>query len=163
MKILGVDPSLKATGYGVVEALPGGGLMGRIRLLECGTIEPKVKDALPDRLQTIEKNMTDIIRQFKPSVMVLEKLYSHHSYPTTSYILGHARGVICLCAAHGKIGLEEFSVKRIRKALVGNGNATKQQTREVVAHILGIQAKDLTLDASDALALSLGHIHMRRI
>jgi crossover junction endodeoxyribonuclease RuvC len=72
------------------------------------------------------------------------------------------RGVICLVCAHRSVELTEFSVKRVRKSLVGDGNASKQQTREVVAHLLGVQAARLTLDASDALALALGFAFMDR-
>ncbi len=71
-----------------------------------------------------------------------------------------ARGAICLLCAKKNIELAEHSVKRIRKALTGNGNATKNQTQRVVAHILNIDGNKLTLDASDALALALGYVRM---
>ena len=99
----------------------------------------------------------------KPDVLVLEKLYSHHNHPTTASIMGHLRGVICLLCAQRDIKLSEQSVKRIRKALVGNGNATKIQTQRVVAHVLHVDERKLTLDASDALALALGYQHLNRL
>jgi crossover junction endodeoxyribonuclease RuvC len=94
--------------------------------------------------------------------MVLEKLYSHYKHPATAPILGHVRGVICLAAAQEKITLIEQSVKRIRKALCGNGNASKHQAQEFVKRLLNIKAASFKLDASDALSLALGQAHMMR-
>lgn len=164
MRILGVDPGLKATGYGVIdtkEKSRSATQRDQIKLLETGSIEPSQKDLLQNKLSKIYKNLDDIILQYSPEVMVLEKIYAHYRHPATAFILGHARGVICFLCAHRHLKLAEYSVKRIRKALVGNGNASKQQTRETVAHILNIDAGKLTLDASDALALALGFFHMQ--
>jgi len=97
-----------------------------------------------------------------PQVMVLEKLYAHYKHPVTASIMGHARGVICLVCAERGVELVEESPKRVRKAVVGNGNASKQQTLRVVANFLKIDPARLTLDASDALALALGYAHMSR-
>jgi len=134
-----------------------------IELLEIGTIEPKEKDLIENRIQKIHAGLEKIIDQHKPDVMVLEKLYSHYKHPTTAVLLGHVRGVICLLCAQKKIKLIEHSVKRIRKALVGNGNATKEQTRAFVVNVLKINTASLPLDASDALALALGHANMIRM
>jgi len=158
MRILGVDPGLAATGYGAIEI--GARPARQIKLLEAGTIEPPARGSLPDKISKIYKNLDDIILQYAPEVLVLEKIYAHYKHPATACILGHARGVICLLSAHRKIKLVEHSVKRIRTALVGNGNATKEQTRGVVAHILKLKPEKITLDASDALALALGYARM---
>ena len=155
MRIIGIDPGLKATGYGVVEYQ-----QKRVSLLETGTIEPKQKDFIQNRIKTIYSLLGKLIEQYKPDVLVLEKLYAHYNHPTTASILGHVRGVICLLCAQKDIGLAEHSVKRIRKALSGNGNASKMQVRRVVAHALDVDETKLTLDASDALALALGYIHL---
>jgi len=158
MRILGVDPSLKATGYGIVE--PSG---NDFKLIETGTIEPKRTDCIENRLYKIHKNLEELILEYQPNILVLEKVYTHHTYPTTGIILGHVRGVICLLCAQNNIELSEYSVKRIRKSLIGNGNATKQQTRRFVAHLLNIDEKKLSLDASDALALALGYLRMQGV
>jgi len=159
--ILGVDPGLKATGYGVVEVAWKPDC--RIRLLEAGTINPKPRDSMPLRIQSVYKNLTDVIHQHTPQVMVLEKLFAHYKHPTTAIIMGHVRGAICLLCAHCEIELVEHSVKRIRKALVGNGSASKQQTQFAVSQILKVDPSKLTLDASDALALALGYAYMQRL
>jgi crossover junction endodeoxyribonuclease RuvC len=159
MRILGVDPGLRHTGYGLVDVTA----QSAIRLVEVGTVEPKEKDLIENRIHKIHANLEKIIDEHKPDVMVLEKLYAHYKHPTTAVLLGHVRGVICLLCAQKKIELIEHSVKRIRKSLVGNGNATKEQTRALIMNLLKINASPLTLDASDALALALGHAHMIRM
>lgn len=160
MRILGVDPGLKATGYGIIDVQDRE--KRQLKLLETGVIEPKQRDLLQNKIEKVYKNLDNIIVQYSPEVMVLEKLYSHYRHPTTASLLGHVRGVICLICAQHHLKLVEYSVKRIRQALVGNGNASKEQTRGVVAHIFNIDETRLTLDASDALALSLGYAHFQR-
>ena len=159
MRILGVDPGLRRTGYGLVDVTN----RSLVKLVEAGTVEPNEKDLFEIRIHKIHMNLEKIINEQKPDVMVLEKLYAHHKHPITASILGHVRGVICLLCAQKKIKLIEHSVKRIRKSLVGNGNATKEQTRSLVANLLKVNAQQLTLDASDALALALGHAHRIRM
>jgi crossover junction endodeoxyribonuclease RuvC len=158
MIILGIDPGLKATGYGLIELADG-----RTTLLEAGTIDPNPKNTIQEKIDAIYQNLEELAREYRPDVLVLEKLYSHARHPATSITMGHARGVICLLSKRCGIDLNECSVKRIRKALTGNGNASKEQTRAVVAHILSIDQKKLTLDASDALALALGYVNMQRL
>ena len=157
MIIIGVDPGLVTTGYGLVRV--DGGIA---KIIEAGTIEPNTKDRFEQRIAKIHTHLTTILEMHTPQMMVLEKLYTHSTRPTTASILGHVRGVICLCAAQQKIVLEEHSVKRIRKALMGNGNATKAQAQEFVKRLLNIKSPAFKLDASDALALALGHAHMMR-
>ena len=159
MKIMGIDPGLKATGYGVVEC----GMHGRVKALEVGSIEPKAKLALTEKLLKIHQYLTDIIKRQGPDTVVLEKLYSHSAHPMTVAVMGHVRGVICLVCAKQGVVLVEESPKRVRKAVVGNGNASKEQTRRVVANFLKIDPENLTLDASDALALALAHAGMSRL
>ncbi|MBN1869351.1 MAG: crossover junction endodeoxyribonuclease RuvC [Candidatus Omnitrophica bacterium] len=157
MRILGVDPGLKATGYGCIETDDQ-----TVRLIETGTIEPKEKALLQVRIQKIYKILGGLIEEHHPNVLVLEKLYAHYKHPVTASKLGHVRGVICLLCAQKRIELVEHSVKRIRQSLTGNGNATKLQTKEVVADLLKIDGTKLPLDASDALALALGYVRMQR-
>jgi len=157
MRILGIDPGFKATGYGCIE------INNRsVKLIETGTITPKQKDLIQNRIQKVHALLGEIIVEHKPQILVLEKLYAHYKHPATASKLGHVRGVICLLCAEKNIELAEHSVKRIRKALTGNGNATKLQTKKCVADLLKIDEEKLTLDASDALALALGFERMNR-
>ena len=160
MRILGIDPGLKATGYGIIDFEKGH--IETLKLIEAGTIEPKRSDLLQNKIKKVYQNLDSLIVQFQPDVMILEKLYSHHKYLTTASILGHVRGVICLLSAHRNLKLIEESVKRIRKAIVGQGNASKNQTQSVVEHILKLDGNKLSEDASDALALALGYVYILR-
>jgi len=157
MRILGIDPGFRATGYGCIETSG----RGVITLLETGTVEPKPKDLIENRLQKVYRILGELIDQYRPQVLVLEKLYAHYKHPVTAIKLGHVRGAICLLCAEKGIMLVEHSVKRIRQSLTGNGNATKVQTCAVVADMLKIDGTKLPLDASDALALALGYVQMR--
>ena len=157
MRILGIDPGLVTTGFGVVDLKAGG-----VKILEAGTIEPDTKATFEQRLLKVHWHVTAILQAHHPDVVVLEKLYSHTKHPATATILGHVRGVICLSVAQQKVELVEQSVKRVRKALIGNGNATKVQVQEFVKRLLNIKSPSFKLDASDALALALGQAHMMR-
>ena len=157
MRILGIDPGLITTGYGVVDVEGG-----KVKILEAGTIKPNVKDAIERRIAKVHQHLTTILNMHKPDTVVLEKLYSHYKHPTTACILGHVRGVICLAVAQSNTPLVEHSVKRIRKALLGNGNASKLQVQDFVKRLLNISKAEIALDTSDALALALGHSHMLR-
>lgn len=158
MIIMGVDPGLRATGYGIVEFS-----QQKISVREAGFISPKPSDLFENRLNKIHMLLGDLMDQCHPEVVVLEKLYAHYKHPLTASLLGHARGVVCLLCAQKKIKLVELSPKRVRKAVTGNGNASKLQTRRVVAHALKINEEKITLDASDALALALGYVHMHHL
>lgn len=158
MRVVGVDPGTHITGYGIVD-ISG----GRSSVLEAGEITPRKACPLPQRVLTIYSNLASLLEQYNPQVLVLEKLYDHSQRPTTSGIMGHARGVICLICAQRSLEVVEYSVKRVRKSVTGNGNATKAQTRRMVAHLLNIKEERLTLDASDALALAVGHARMTRV
>lgn len=158
MRILGIDPGLIATGFGVVDIAA----TGKVNVVDAGTIKPKTSDAFEARIGKVHQCLTSIIIEHKPEVIVLEKLYAHYKHPTTACILGHVRGVICLVAYEQKVELVEHSVKRIRKALTGNGNSTKQQVQAFIKNLLNIPNVTLALDTSDALALALGYAHMKR-
>ncbi|MFQ5953132.1 MAG: crossover junction endodeoxyribonuclease RuvC, partial [Candidatus Omnitrophota bacterium] len=92
MRILGIDPGLQRTGYGLIESNGPDNL----KLIEAGVIRTFPQDGISGRVADIYKNLSDIIIEHKPSVLVLEKLYSHYKHPTTSILMGHARGVVCL-------------------------------------------------------------------
>ncbi len=157
MVILGLDPGTRITGYGIISAESR-----KVSVKEVGVVKPPSALPLKDRIHRIYDSLEELIELYKPQVAVLEKLYAHHEYPATAPIIGHARGVICLLCAQKKIELVEYSVKRVRQSVTGNGNATKEQTREFVSVQMNLDPKSLTLDASDALALALGYVNMNR-
>lgn len=155
MRILGIDPGLHTTGYGLIE---GKGL--RVILIEAGFIRTNPKENLPARLGHIHRAVNKIIRKFKPEVLVLEKLYAHWKHPTTAYILGYARGMVCLAAEENNIEVFEYAATRIKKALVGNGHASKLQIQRMIQELLALKTMPEPPDVSDALALSIGHSYI---
>ncbi len=152
MVILGVDPALTVTGYGVIDVRKT-----TVSLIEAGVITTSADDQLPGRLQTIYCAINDLIRDTKPGCMVVEKIYAHYRHPVTSYLLGQARGVICLACATNTIPLFEYAATRVKKAIVGKGLASKQQVQKMVAKTLHLTELPRYTDVTDALALALTH------
>lgn len=152
MRILGVDPALAVTGYGVIDFKKQGP-----GLVEAGIIKTTAKQLLSERLSRIYRGIADLIAQVKPDVMVLEKIFAHYHHPTTSYLLGHARGVIYLASAEAGVEVVEYAATRIKKAIVGKGQASKYQVQRMVGNILGLKQLPEYLDVTDALALAIAH------
>jgi len=160
MKILGIDPALSITGYGLVSVNKK-----NIALVEAGIIETKPGQLTPQRLDKIYQAIISIINDTRPDVLVLEKLYAHYRHPVTAFILGQARGVICLACANKNIPLVEYAATRVKKAIVGKGLASKYQVKMMVANILGIKENSLprNSDVTDALALAIAHSYIMRV
>jgi crossover junction endodeoxyribonuclease RuvC len=157
MRILGIDPALTVTGYGVIDFkknLPS--------LVEAGIVTTDPRDDIPKRLDKIYRAITKLISDTKPEVMVLEKLYAHYRHPTTAYILGQARGVICLASARENIPLAEYAATRVKKAIVGNGLASKYQVQRMVVNMLALKCQPEYNDVTDALALAIAHSYIKR-
>ncbi|MCX5710958.1 MAG: crossover junction endodeoxyribonuclease RuvC [Candidatus Omnitrophica bacterium] len=157
MRILGVDPALTITGYGVIDIDNK-----KIALIEAGIISTSSKDEIAKRLERINKAVNKLIADTKPDCLVLEKIYAHYRHPTTSYILGQARGVICLACAQAKIPLVEYAATRVKKAIVGKGLASKTQVQRMVANTLNLTSIPKYTDVTDALALALAHSAIMR-
>jgi crossover junction endodeoxyribonuclease RuvC len=157
MIILGIDPALKITGYGVIDVGKD-----KISLLEAGIISTSPKDKLPQRLDKISRGVRNLISDTRPDVLVLEKLYAHYRHPTTAYLLGQARGVICLACAAENIPLVEYAATRVKKAIVGKGLASKSQVQRMVAVSLKLRSLPKFSDVTDALALAIAHSQIMR-
>ena len=104
MRILGIDPGLNTTGYGVLEIIEH-----KPRLVEAGIVRGKTRGSVTARVKEIYDGVSDVIRSLKPHVVALEKLYSHYDRPTTAILMGHARGVICLAAAEADLAVEDYA------------------------------------------------------
>ncbi len=157
MKILGIDPALTTTGYGVIIAETN-----KFSLIEAGIITTKSEDNISKRLGKIFNSVAKLISDTKPDCLVLEKIYAHYRHPTTAYVLGQARGVICLAAALSNTPLIEYAATRVKKAVVGKGLASKLQVQRMVAGILGFDKLPRYTDVTDALALAIAHSYMAR-
>ncbi|MDD5653749.1 MAG: crossover junction endodeoxyribonuclease RuvC [Candidatus Omnitrophica bacterium] len=157
MRILGIDPALSITGYGAIETSKKG-----FALLEAGIIRTSAKDEHALRLDKIYREVMLLISDTKPQVIVLEKIFAHYRHPTTSYILGQARGVICLAAQRSKVPLVEYAATRIKKSIIGKGLAAKYQVQKMVQSQLGLKTLPKYTDVTDALALAIGHSYISR-
>ena len=157
MRILGVDPALAVTGYGIIDVI-----RQRISLIHAGAIITSHSQTLPERLLKIYERILKIILEYRPEVMVLEKVYVHHHHQTTAFLLGQARGTICLACAQGKIPLVEYAATRVKKAIVGKGLASKIQVQRMVATTLGLKTLPRYMDVTDALALAIAYSNIAR-
>ena len=156
MIILGVDPGLNVTGYGVIEVDKS----KHVKVKEAGVIRTKARDAISGRLEKIHEGLLNIVKEYKPEVLVLEKLYSHYKHPVTSILMGHARGAVCLVAGASKVKLASFPSTRIKKAVTGNGHASKQQVQRMIQGLFGLKEKPEPMDVSDALACALTYVNV---
>lgn len=155
MIILGIDPALTVTGYGVIDVRKN-----NLSLLEAGIITTSPRDKLPQRLDKIYRAVTKLIVDAKPDCLVLEKLYAHYRHPTTAYLLGQARGVICLACATENVPLIEYAATRVKKAVIGRGSASKNQVQRMVTNILNLRSVPRDTDVTDALALAIAHSYI---
>jgi crossover junction endodeoxyribonuclease RuvC len=156
LRILGIDPGLNITGYGVLEAGDG-----RLRFCEAGVVRGKSRGSLSKRLIEIHEGVADVIASLHPEVMALEELYSHYARPRTAILMGHARGVICLAAAEAGIPVKHYSATQIKRILTGSGRAPKAQVQRAIQRELALAAVPDPPDVADALAVALCHYYLR--
>jgi crossover junction endodeoxyribonuclease RuvC len=152
--ILGVDPGTLVTGYGVIETQPGG---SRMAVIEYGTIESGKITSLPVRLSTIFTRLSAVIERTIPDEFAIESAFYQKNVQSTLK-LGHARGVAMLAAVLKQVPTSEYAPREIKKAVVGNGNASKDQVEYMVRTMLKLAEDDKKLpDAYDALATAMTH------
>lgn len=155
MRILGIDPGLGITGYGLIET--GG---NRVRLIEAGIIRSSAKDKMEKRLASLYKKVIGLIDETLPEAVVLEELYSHYKHPKTSILMAHARGAICLAVEHRDVALVNYPSTKIKKAITGRGRASKGQMQRTVTSLLGLRNPPEPVDVTDALALAITHANI---
>lgn len=152
MLILGIDPGLGTTGWGLIAAEGS-----RLSHVANGQIATNAKTPLPHRLVELDRALTDIILQHRPDGIAVEEVFIN-SNPQSTLKLGQARGVILLCAARSGLEIGEYAARLIKKAVVGVGNADKTQVHAMISHLLP-GAKITGADAADALAVAITHAH----
>lgn len=150
MRILGIDPGLQITGYGVIDCKPN-----RPVLVDGGVIRLKPKASLADRLVELETELQSLFNEHKPDVCAVEQLYAHYAHPRTAILMGHARGVILLVARRNRAEVEHFPANRIKQSLVGHGHATKLQMQRAIQSMWNLKALPQPPDVADALAVAL--------
>jgi crossover junction endodeoxyribonuclease RuvC len=155
LRILGIDPGLNITGYGVLE------VAGRdVRLCEAGVVRGQAKGSLAARVAEIHAGVADVIASLAPTAMAIEQLYSHYKHPRTAILMGHARGVICLAAAQAGIDVVHYSATQIKRILTGDGRAPKSQMQQAIRRELGLAQAPEPPDVADALAVALCHYYL---
>jgi crossover junction endodeoxyribonuclease RuvC len=155
MKVLGIDPGLNTTGYGVLDFVNN-----QPRLIEAGVVRSKASGSLADRVKELHDGVTEIVAALKPEVLAIEELYSHYDRPTTAILMGHARGVIILAAAEAVIPVVSYRATQIKKTITGNGHAAKWQMQEAIRRELNLPALPEPPDVADALAIAMCHCYL---
>jgi crossover junction endodeoxyribonuclease RuvC len=161
MRILGVDPGLNTTGYGVVD-VAGSAARVQVKLVEAGVVRGTARGDVAARVREIHDGVAEVIRSLKPDAMALEKLYAHYDRPTTAILMGHARGVIVLAAAQADVPVFDYAATQVKKTLTGAGRAPKSQMQEAVRRELRLAKLPEPADVADALAIALCHAWSRR-
>jgi crossover junction endodeoxyribonuclease RuvC len=152
MILIGLDPGLGSTGWGVIAANGN-----RLSHIANGQIKTDPKAALPQRLVTLDAALTDIVLQYQPISAGVEEVFQN-SNPQSTLKLGQARGVILLGLARAGLIVDEYAARLVKKAVVGVGNADKTQVHAMVQRLLpGVVIAGA--DAADALAVAITHAH----
>src|ERR1700693_3971086 len=134
-RILGIDPGLGVTGYGVIEyAAP------RPILCEAGIIRTADDNAsdMAEKVLSVYKGVVEVIAQFAPEAMAVEQLYAHYDHPRTAILMGHARGVIFLTAAQRGLEVVSYNATKVKKTVTGSGRASKEQVQRTIQRELGL-------------------------
>lgn len=154
MRILGLDPSLSSTGWGIIEVNGN-----RLQYVADGFIPTDAKKPIEERLEFIFKTLCEVIENYKPQEAAIEKTFLNQN-PESSLKLSMARGVVILAPGHYGIPLFEFEPNKVKKALVGVGHADKKQVEMMIKILLpGCQPKNN--DSADALAMAVARSHYR--
>jgi crossover junction endodeoxyribonuclease RuvC len=152
MILMGVDPAGRSTGYGVIKGRDRG-----FRALEYGCIETTASQEMPERIAILYDGLDEVIRKYRPEELVIEELF-HARNVKTLLLMSHMRSAALLAAHKNKVHVVECSAKAVKKAVTGNGNASKEQVGYMTRRLLGLSEEEkISNDATDALAIALSH------
>ncbi len=151
--VLGVDPGTLVTGYGVVMRN-----RNSMHLVSCGTVRNKANVSMPLRLKKIYTNLRSVIETFHPDEFAIESAF-YGKNAQSALKLGHARGVAILAAVESEIPTTEYSPREVKKAVVGNGAASKEQVQYMVKSMLRLSSAKMLHDTSDAIAIAICHLN----
>ncbi|MGB3289402.1 MAG: crossover junction endodeoxyribonuclease RuvC [Burkholderiaceae bacterium] len=152
MRVLGIDPGLRRTGYGVIDVRGA-----RLAYVASGTIVVPADLPLAQRLKVILDNIREVVQATEPSVSALEKVFVNTN-PSSTLLLGQARGAAMCALADSMLDVHEYTALQIKKSVVGNGHAAKEQVQKMVQHLLGLSGLPAA-DSADALACAICHAH----
>ena len=152
MRILGIDPGLRRTGFGVID-IQG----SRLQYVASGTIIVPPDQPLAQRLKVILDNIREIVQNAQPTVSALEKVFVNTN-PASTLLLGQARGAAMCALADSGLDVYEYTALQVKKSVVGNGHAAKEQVQKMVQHLLSLSGLPAA-DSADALACAICHAH----
>jgi len=155
MRILGIDPGLQRTGYGLIDVA-----RGAAALVEAGVVRADARKSLEARLAEIYDGIRGAIRELRPDVVAVEDLFSTYSHPKTAILMGHARGVIFLAAAEAGVPVRSYAPNRVKQAVTNSGHADKRQVQRAVQTAFRLPKPPQPADVADALAIALCHWRM---
>ncbi len=158
MRVMGIDPGLRLTGYACVERAKGSRVEishDGIALIEAGVFRLRAGRPVSDRLLELDEDFGAVLKRLKPELVAVEKLYAHYKHPTTAAIMGHARGVVLLGIRRAGMRLVELGATEVKKSLTGNGHASKSQMQGAVQVQLGLASRPEPPDVADAIAIAL--------
>jgi len=150
LRVMGIDPGLMATGFGVLEARPG-----EVAVVDSGVISTAIGQALEARLNALHGAVHGIIEACKPSLVIVEDLYTEYKFPRTAVLMGHARGVIYLAARQLGVSVLALAPSEVKRAVTGNGSAGKAQMQRAVQTLLGLDGLPRPSHVADALGLAV--------
>ncbi len=151
--IVGIDPGSKVTGYAFLSVEHK-----KVKLLAYGVIKNNPRMTLAKRIALLYVELNKLIAEFKPTIASIEKIF--YAKNVRSLVsLGEARGVLLLALEQAQIPIYEYSAREVKKAVVGNGNASKQQVQYMVKKIIKIKDEKLQFDITDAIAIALCHVN----
>jgi crossover junction endodeoxyribonuclease RuvC len=150
VRVMGVDPGLVDTGFGVLEAGPEG-----VAVLDAGVISTARLGSLEARLNSIYRAINRVIETQRPGLLVVEDLYAEYRFPRTAILMGHARGVIYLAARQLGVEVLALSPSEVKRAVTGNGSAGKVQVQRGVQTVLGLRDLPRPSHLADALGLAV--------
>ena len=156
MIVLGVDPGTLITGFGVVETDGGSPTV-----LFYDVVRNRSNRSMPLRLKAIYAGLCDVIQKYHPDEFAIESAF-YGKNAQSALKIGHARGVSMLAAVNYEVPTAEYSPREVKKAVVGNGAASKEQVQAMVKRLLGLTTTPKYFDATDALAVALCHISRRK-
>jgi len=156
MRVLGLDPGSRRTGYGVVEKRGN-----RFLCVTHGCVAPPARAALPERLHHIASAMGEVMDRIAPDCVVVEEAFYRENVHS-AMVLGHVRGALIVAAVQRGLAIAEYSPREIKLSVTGNGGAAKEQVEFMVRRLLGVTAA-LQADAADALAGAICHLNRSRL
>ena len=152
MRIIGIDPGTASVGFGIIDEEDG-----RLNVVKYGVIRTQPKDGdASKRLQIIYRELNEILNTYRPDAAAVEELFFGRNISTAIQV-GQARGVILLALANSQITVAEYSPPKIKEAVSGYGNASKEQVQYMVQNLLDLEEKPKPDDAADGLAVALTH------